>query len=573
MSDKFIRILDGRIILKTDDNFKTYEEVSSVDGYEVLKKRNLMEELSLRYSYGDKKASIILKELKKINQIIFKDSLKHDDGYGRAFEVFAISVCYDITYEQAIEYVINGSADGKIDAIYWTKDTVFIYQIKMNSVLDQATLQTAKVNYKEFLKTKLISAPDTADLLSFLKKNETNIADKQLQVWSITNSPTKGYNICSKEIFEKFFKRMLLPQKTSNICLTIDLEEVKDEETGNTHRNYIQTESNTFIFAHAKSILDSLYDQGVSLKKSDKLFYENVRGFVGINPAMQATIENKPEFFELYNNGLSILGEVRITATSIIIDNPTIINGQQTLYNLMYAKEKDMDLSKVIIPVFIKTLPDKAEQLNVAKYNNSQKQVKDIDLLSISSDIRQIQAQLVEKAIKNNFNTDSYYLQIISNGKRMFDREVKDLFVPNSIISLTDFIRTYWIVEKKKLLGSWKNNVSKMISSEIIEKNYQFSFQKAIKICKIIKDYYDYLDTLTGIDKQNCKTADVVYMFLMSKYKNVDQPKKIIDYINTTVYSREKPSKLIDLYKSNNISSYIKEGEKFIKEQNDSSET
>lgn len=65
MTDKFIRILDGKIILKTDDNFKTFQIVESIDGYEVLQKRNLMSELSLRYTYGEKKASIIINELKK----------------------------------------------------------------------------------------------------------------------------------------------------------------------------------------------------------------------------------------------------------------------------------------------------------------------------------------------------------------------------------------------------------------------------------------------------------------------------------------------------------------------------
>ena len=566
MTDKFIRILDGKIILKTDDNFKTFQKVESIDGYEVLQKRNLMSELSLRYTYGDKKASIIINELKKINDIIFGKSAIVDNGYGRAFEVFALSVIYDITYSQAMKYVINGPNDGKVDAIFWTDETVYLYQIKMNTILEQETLEIAKKNYKQFLNDKDIKSQNTSDLLSFLKTNETNIANKKLQVWSITTSPTKGHNICSKELFEKYFKRLLLPQTASNICLVIDLEEVEDEETGLTHRNYIQTESNTFIFAHAENMLDSLYSQGVSLKKSDKLFYDNVRGFTGVNQAMQETIKNKPKIFELYNNGLSILGNVKITTTKIIINNPTIINGQQTLFNLMYAKEKGLDLSEIILPVFIKTLPDKAEQLNVAKFNNTQKQVKDIDLLSISADIRQIQENLLTLAISNNFLEDSYYLQIISNGKRMFDRDIKTLFPKNAVISLTDFIRIYWVVDRKKLLGSWKNNVNKMISSEIVEKNYHFFSQKAIKICKIITKYYDYLETLNDTDKRNCKVADVVFMFLMNKYNDVRQVQQIINYINTKVFMREHPSKLIDLYKSNNIMKYIDEAELQIKD-------
>ena len=45
---------------------------------------------------------------------------------------------------------------------------------------------------------------------------------------------------------------------------------------------------------------------------------------------------------------------------------------------------------------------------------------------------------------------------------------------------------------------------------------------------------------------------------LLSKY-SINQITSIIDYVNQVVYNREKPSKLIDLYKSNSISKYIDE--------------
>ena len=95
---KFIRILDGQKILKAQDNFKTFDVVDSISGYEVLKTRNAITEITLRYLYGEKKASILILELKKINKIVFNDGKKHDDGYGKAFEIFALSVLLDKTY-------------------------------------------------------------------------------------------------------------------------------------------------------------------------------------------------------------------------------------------------------------------------------------------------------------------------------------------------------------------------------------------------------------------------------------------------------------------------------------------
>lgn len=555
--DKVIKILDGKKILKSSNNFQTYDEVDSIDGFKVLENRNKISEVTLRYLYKDKKASLLLQEFKKINKLIYTDNKTHDDGYGRAFEVFSLSVLLGITFEQALQYVINGGEDGKIDAVVWDDEKVSIYQIKMNSFLEEGVLELAKKNYKEFLKKRVITSSNSSHLQEFLAKNYHNIKDKQLKVCSITNSPTKRNNINSKEIFDKYFNKILLPQKENNIVLEIEIDETEDLETGNTYFNYAKTSSNIFLFAHAENFLNSLYSQGVNIKNSDKLFYDNVRGSVGINLPMQDTIKKSPKNFELYNNGLSILGDSKLTATSIIIKNPTIINGQQTLYNLMFAKENDIDLSDVIIPIFVKSLDDQKERLNVARFNNSQKQVKDIDLLSINAELREIQEKLLDDAVKINFES-GYYLQLISNGKRISNSIVKKLFNRNEIISLTDFVRLYWLVENKKLLGSWKNNVGNMINLEIIQKNYHFTYNKAKKICEIIVLYYNFLDSLTKDERNKYQNSEVVFMFLLYSY-DIDKVVSIIDYINGTIKNRVKPAKLIDLYKTNNITNYIKE--------------
>ena len=559
--EKVIKILDGSKILKSDNNFKTFEIVPSIAGYKVVKSSNKITEITLKYLYGEKKALALIQEFKKINKIIFNKDEKHNDGYGRAFEVFALAVLLEKTYEQVLNYVINGNYDGKIDGIVWNDEQVSIYQIKMNSKLEQGVLEEAKKNYKEYLIKKTISAPNCSHLKEFLEKNYDNIKDKSLKVCSITNSPTNGNNICSKDIFTKFFNNVLLPLDNSNIVLKIKIDQVVDSETNNTHSNYASTASNTFLFAHADDILNSLYEQGINTENSDKLFYDNVRGFIGINIAMQDTIVNNPNNFELYNNGLSILGDSKITATNIVIKNPTIINGQQTLFNLMYAKENHKDLSKIIVPVFVKTLTEKKERLNIARFNNSQKQVKDIDLLSINSELREIQENLLYEAVKHNFESGYYYLQLVSNGRRMANAAVKNLFSKYDIISLTDFIRIYWVIENKKQLGSWKNNVSKMINNEIIEKNYQFNFSKAKKTCDIISKFFNYLDTLDKELKGDYQSADVAFMFLLNSY-DIETSKKIIDYINETIKDEVKPSKLIDLYKSNNVELYINKAKK-----------
>lgn len=559
MSNKrYIRIYDGKI-LATENNFVTYSEVETMDGYQLLKSRNKTTEVFLRYTYGSKKAEALIAELKNINKQLFAKSRSEDDGYGHAFEVFAISVLYDLTYEQALSHIVSGKEDGKIDAIYWDDDYVYIYQIKLNSIVNANTMETAKNNFKQFLNNGEIDGSSTSDLFNFLDRNKENIKDKSLKVCSITSDKVSNNNVNASQLFDKYFENRLLPRKKSNISLTIAINDITDPETGYSCKNMTISKNNIFIFAKASQLVESLKSQGIRQGTSDKLFYENVRGFIGENCSMQKTITDNPEKFELYNNGISIIGESKLLPTSILIKNPVVINGQQTLCNLLIANENDINLDSVSVPVFIKTVSDKSEQLNVARFNNTQRQVKDIDILSLNSDIRAIQEALLNKAIKCNFKeSNSYYLQIITSGHRTFNNQVKKLFCKNSIISLTDFIRTYWVTENNSLLGDWKNNISKMIYEKIIENNYKFDVEKAISKCRIIKNYKDFLDSIDKPKRQQYQVADVAFIWLLDRH-NIDTARKIIDYINDNKYDPKSKSKLIDLYKSNNILNLIEE--------------
>lgn len=560
--NKYIRVYDGKFLI-TEDNFKTYRETKNIEGYQLLKSRNTTTEVFLRYTYGDRKATILISEFKNINRTIFPNEKKIDDGYGHAFEVFALSVFFDLTYDQAIRYIVSGKEDGKIDAIYWDTNNVYIFQIKLNSIIDAYVLETAKKNFKQYISSGTITEQNTSDLLRFLKTNKSNIENKALKVCSITSSKSINNNINAQELFDKFFKNMLLPRKKSNISLMVAINEIKDLETGLSCKNMTQSNDNIFVFANADQFVQSLNNQGITFSTCDKLFYDNVRGFIGENQSMQQTIEQTPEKFELYNNGISVIGKSKLLPTSIIVENPLIINGQQTLCNLLIAKERNINLTHVSIPVFIKTVSDKLEQLNIARFNNTQKQVKDIDILSLNSDLRIIQEELLNKSIQNNFNKlDSFYLQLITSGHRISDNHIKKLFNKNNVISLTDFIRTYWVTEEQKLLGDWKNNVNKMINEKIIESSYRFDKNKAESKCKTIRDYKDFLDSVEDKTKRNqYQVADVAFLYLLNIY-SIDICRNIIDHINNHIFVETSKSKLIDLYKSNNIINLIEQSKK-----------
>jgi hypothetical protein len=98
-----------------------------------------------------------------------------------------------------------------------------------------------------------------------------------------------------------------------------------------------KTEIESWVFPMSGDAVGQLYEfAGV------RLFARNVRGYLGnsdINAGMDATIEKEPQFFWYYNNGITIICDHAEQISShgraiLRVDNPQIINGQQTTRTL-----------------------------------------------------------------------------------------------------------------------------------------------------------------------------------------------------------------------------------------------
>jgi len=98
-----------------------------------------------------------------------------------------------------------------------------------------------------------------------------------------------------------------------------------------------KTEIESWIFPMSGESVGQLYEfAGV------RLFARNVRGYLGnsdINHGMDNTIDREPQFFWYYNNGITIICDHAEQIISggrgiLRVDNPQIINGQQTTRTL-----------------------------------------------------------------------------------------------------------------------------------------------------------------------------------------------------------------------------------------------
>jgi len=136
-------------------------------------------------------------------------------------------------------------------------------------------------------------------------------------------------------------------------------------------------------------ILADLYD-----KFGERLLEQNVRTFLqfrgNVNKGIRNTIQNEPEMFFAYNNGLTTTAEsvqTNISHNKILsVKNLQIVNGGQTTASIFTAAKKNKaDLSKVYVQIKLTIIqPEKVEFVvpRISEYANTQNKVSAADFFS-----------------------------------------------------------------------------------------------------------------------------------------------------------------------------------------------
>lgn len=145
----------------------------------------------------------------------------------------------------------------------------------------------------------------------------------------------------------------------------------------------------------------------------DTLYDKNVRKFLGhrrkVNKGIEKTIEQYPERFGLYNNGITIVTEAveHQDDGSIILFNPYVVNGCQTTRSIFLILQQKLNsggngnsntaheqwltrLDKAVVVTKIVVVGDEGEALltETTRYTNSQNAVSDKDFISLEANFR-----------------------------------------------------------------------------------------------------------------------------------------------------------------------------------------
>jgi hypothetical protein len=144
----------------------------------------------------------------------------------------------------------------------------------------------------------------------------------------------------------------------------------------------------------------------------DQLYEKNVRRFLGIrrkvNKAMQYTLENNPEQFGLFNNGITIVvSDFQVNSQNVFeLTEPFVVNGCQTTRTIWEVFSRRLDSGGtgtearlaawkqraqqgVVVAKIVKVgTSGELLQQEITRYTNSQNAVSEKDFLALTSDFK-----------------------------------------------------------------------------------------------------------------------------------------------------------------------------------------
>ena len=144
----------------------------------------------------------------------------------------------------------------------------------------------------------------------------------------------------------------------------------------------------SYLLVMPGKLIAELYDD-----YGERLLEQNVRTFLQfrgkVNKGMRNTIQNEPEMFFAYNNGITATAEEVISESqrSILrIRNLQIVNGGQTTAALFNSRHNSkLDISDVYVQVKLTVIPpDETENIvpRISEYANTQNKVSAADFFS-----------------------------------------------------------------------------------------------------------------------------------------------------------------------------------------------
>ena len=328
---------------------------------------------------------------------------KNEVEKGHNFLHWVLTRVYEATEDDAADAIVDGANDLGIDAylpVDFSDNKIRLFQSKYGTSHSMEAIAKFKEDVKRLLKSDVTKMrPELAHLV-------TKIRDKNLKVECcyVTDQEVECENeeyfeiIDIEEIIQRLWSRIKKPAAGKKS--TIKLEKMLGHE--NTILGILKLRELTEFIS----------------KNRDYVFESNIRQWMQfkttVNRGIRETLQNVPDKFFYYNNGITIVVSnfEEIGNNSILLHAPQIVNGAQTSNSIVDRAKRTHNLDGSITVTIIRA-DDEEDQNNITKYRNSQNSVRGKDLVSLMD---------FHKSIKSQLQNSGYFYEIQAGS---FDSKTK----------------------------------------------------------------------------------------------------------------------------------------------------
>tara|TARA_B110000014_G_scaffold245807_1_gene218036 strand:+ start:194 stop:2008 length:1815 start_codon:yes stop_codon:yes gene_type:complete len=424
-----------------------------------------------------------------INDAVSQSSSSVQKGHD--YLVWVLTNIFEETKENAENAIIDGSNDCGIDAVLRYDKEILLVQSKFGESHNIGMIDKFVKDVERFKNTEQSSVKRND--LSYLW-NEINQKGVEVKLVYITNQEAEYQSDVVKVI------------DFAETCRRLSQRKMKPEKGHKVTMNYLDGFSIDSIF--------QCYMDGAEVAKLVErnrwIIDNNLRHHLGhrvkVNKGIKQTLEECPERFAEYNNGLTVTAvenEIDESKKQITLDSPVIVNGAQTSHQVLDRSKKTKNMIAKI-PVKIVKTRDEEHQKNITRFSNTQNAVKGKDLVSLEDFWKSISYQMETRVgYFFEYQTGSWDSGLDAGEKSKFSGDdIFNQYLPVSHkkkLTAKDAIQTYVSYFKQNPTGAYQSiskflpggaEYDKIFTEEMIEDYRTFLYPTLIMECA--KNEFEY---------------------------------------------------------------------------------
>ncbi len=401
---------------------------------------------------------------------------------GHDYLIWMLTNVFEETVENAENAIIDGPDDCGIDAVLRYEKQITLIQSKFGESHDIGMIDKFVKDVERFKNAEQSSIK--RDNLSYLW-NEINQKGVKLNLVYVTEQYAD---------YESDVVQVIDMAQTVHI---LSERKMKPEKGHKATINYLDGYQRNNIFyctVRAREIADLV-------ARNRYILDNNIRHHLGhrmkVNKGIRNTLEECPEKFAEYNNGLTMTSvDFNALEGKIECDSPIIVNGAQTSYGILDVSKKTKNLDAEIQLKIIKT-DNEEQQKNITRFSNSQNAVKGKDLVALEDFWKSISFQIEKRTgYFFEYQSGSWDYRLDAGDRAKFQgNEIFNQYLPENHkkkLASKDAIQCYVAYFKQNPSGAYQSiskflpggaEYEKIFTDELIDDYRIFLFPTLMMEC------------------------------------------------------------------------------------------